>query len=113
MNQLSTDLQTLQETEKHSDVTFLFEELELKAHKALLSARSPVFAGMFEHETTLEVQKGKVKIEDVSKEAFEQFIKYLYSGSIAEIELVTDELLVLADKVLLFVKLNKPYHTII
>lgn len=93
-------MQHLLHTEAYSDVVFSLDGTLLKAHKAILSARSPVFAQMFSPEsTTTEVKEGKVILENVPKEAFSQFLLYLYGGVIPAHELVTPDLLVLADKV--------------
>lgn len=54
---------------------------------------------MFEYDSTLEAQEGKVEITDVRKQAVEQFLDYLYTGAIPGKEKMTDDLLVLADKV--------------
>lgn len=48
--QLSTDLGQLFEDGKNSDVVLNVQGQEIRAHKAILSARSVVFASMFEHE---------------------------------------------------------------
>ena len=49
---LSEDLGALFESQKFSDVTLVavVPGKEYQAHKAVLAARSPVFAAMFEHE---------------------------------------------------------------
>lgn len=56
---LSEDLGALFESQKFSDVTLaVIPGKEYQAHKAVLAARSPVFAAMFEHEMEERKQVG-------------------------------------------------------
>ena len=95
-NNLGQNLQTLLESKKFSDVTFITGDQEFQAHKLILSARSQVFAAMFEHECE---ETRKVTITDVSVEAFEELLRYIYTGKVSSVEQYTGDLLVAADKV--------------
>ena len=59
---LSSDLGALQDRGTFSDVTLSVGGRVFQAHKALLAARSPVFAAMFEHsmEESLKVTNDRV-----------------------------------------------------
>ena len=85
-----------------SDVTFLVDGIEIRAHKNILETRCMIFADMFLHKMNESVEN-RVMIEDISFEAFHALIMYIYSGKI-DIDLVTidklgKELLSVADKV--------------
>ena len=78
-------------------MTFMVDGKELKAHKAILTARSPVFAAMFEHDCK-EKQESKVEIIDFSFEAFKELLKFVYTGQV-QLEQFAGELLEASDKV--------------
>ncbi|XP_065920429.1 speckle-type POZ protein-like isoform X2 [Dysidea avara] len=54
---LHKDFGTLLERGSFSDVTVVVDDVEFKAHKAVLAARSPVFNAMFEHSMMEESRK--------------------------------------------------------
>lgn len=53
----------------------------LLAHRNILSARSPVFKAMFEHEM-LENKRSRVDIEDVGYDVMKELLKYLYTAKL-------------------------------
>lgn len=81
-----------------SDVTLCTRGREFKAHKAILSARSPVFGAMFEHEME-ESRKGRVEISDIDPDVFHEMLKFVYTGSTPQLQGMADDLLAAADKV--------------
>jgi speckle-type POZ protein len=85
-----------------SDVTFIIRGQTFSAHKAILAMRSPVFAAMFLHPTK-EMQSGKVEVEDIDPDVFQEVLRYLYSGLTRStaMEVMATGLLVAADKYLL------------
>ena len=89
------------ESGKFSDVILSVDGKDFKAHRNILSARSPVFAAMFSHENTKEAQEGRVVIEDVPREEFEAFLRYLYTVTLPAKKLVNEYMLMLADMVCL------------
>ncbi|KAG8188112.1 hypothetical protein JTE90_029040 [Oedothorax gibbosus] len=94
----AVDFRTLLNTGLHSDVVLKIGEQQIKAHRAILAARSPAFRAMFEHDT-LEKNNNEVVITDLSMESMTDFLKFLYTGEIADLsaqELLA--LLVAADK---------------
>lgn len=56
-----------------------FNFYSFKAHKLLLSLRSPVFRAMFHG--PLRDETGTVDIDDVAPKAFEAMLKHIYKGS--------------------------------
>ena len=68
---------------KLSDIEFVVSGVTVDAHKAIVCARSPVFAAMFANEM-LESRIGRVNITDVSVETFRLFLQFLYTGSLDE-----------------------------
>ncbi len=80
-------MQSLLESGEFSDVTLVVgqpeqNKKELKVHRFLLSAFSPVFAAMFSHTETKEALEKRVVIEDLSTEAMERLLRYIYIGKL-------------------------------
>ena len=63
-----------------SDFTINLRREELKVHKFVLSAQSSVFKAMFMNEAEKEV--GLKHLDNVSDEAFKEFLHFFYSGKI-------------------------------
>ncbi|GKU87632.1 hypothetical protein SLEP1_g1998 [Rubroshorea leprosula] len=61
----------------HTDVTINTADGTLKAHKAILSASSPVFQSMFHHDLK-EKESSTICIEDMSMESCTALLSYLY-----------------------------------
>jgi speckle-type POZ protein len=124
---LSEDLGNLFDNEKFSDVTLSVGGREYQAHKAILAgrcrhcnpswkgklkcdfffissfrfsqtARSPVFAAMFEHEME-ERKQNRVAITDVDHEVLREMLRFIYTGKAPNLEKMADDLLAAADKV--------------
>lgn len=94
---LSDDLGQLFESQRFSDVTLAVGGREFQAHKALLAARSPVFAAMFEHEME-ERRHNRVEIKDVDHEVLREMLRFLYTGKTNNLDKMADDLLAAADK---------------
>ncbi|XP_043287880.1 BTB and MATH domain-containing protein 40-like [Venturia canescens] len=90
------NLQAIFEKNTYSDITFVFEDEELHAHKSILAVQSKVFEAMFSNEMS-EKDTGRVEVLDIRAEVFEAFLKYLYTRKIDLKKNVT-EFLVVADK---------------
>ena len=95
---LSDDMGQLFESQRFSDVTLSVGGREFQAHKALLAARSPVFAAMFEHEME-ERKHNRVDITDVDHEVLREMLRFIYTGKTNNLEKMADDLLAAADKV--------------
>lgn len=98
--QIITDLENLYVSKTGADVILQSGDCEFPAHKALLIARSPVFASMFKHSTTKESMEGRVVIKDVSAKVLQLLLAFLYTGlvNLEGDEELTVELLAAADK---------------
>jgi len=94
---LADDLGSLFESSKFYDVILSVNEAEFKAHKAVLAARSPVFAAMFEHEME-EKKQNRVEIVDMDKDVLNEMLKFIYTGKATNLEKMADDLLAAADK---------------
>ncbi len=80
-----------------SNVTIVAGGKEFKAHKAILSARSPVFRAMFEHDMREAVQN-QVTIEDLSPEVVQEVLTFVYTGQSPNLKGMSADLLRAADK---------------
>ncbi|XP_043287595.1 BTB and MATH domain-containing protein 43-like [Venturia canescens] len=90
-------MKALYEKKTLSDVTFVIDDKELPAHKAVLAVRSEVFEAMFLSEMK-EKDTSRVEIVDAKAEIFEEFLKYLYTGELNDLKNKVGEMLFLADK---------------
>ena len=61
---------------KASDVTFVVNGEEIKAHEAILSARIPFFDKMM-NSGMVEAQTKRIKIDDTDPATFKQMLKYV------------------------------------
>lgn len=84
------DLIQLLESGNLSDVTFIVENEEIRAHKLVLSTRNSVFSSMFECDKA-EKKNGRVTIIDIEPEVFKLLLRFIYSGRISDVD--TDNLL--------------------
>lgn len=55
-----------------------------QAHKAVLGARSAVFAAMFEHDIA-EKNTNSVSITDCNPDSFQEFLLFLYTGQLEDV----------------------------
>ncbi|XP_064487333.1 speckle-type POZ protein B-like [Ornithodoros turicata] len=94
--QLSRDLGQFVDDPLLSDVTFLVDGTEFKAHKILLTARSPALAALLRYS-----DDNKIAISDISPDVFRELLCFIYTGKVPNIDDVADKLLVAADKYLL------------
>lgn len=78
-DKLSEDLEDLLLSGNNSDVIIKVDGQELKAHKSIIVARSPVFTSMFKYETSEKIT-GIVEIEDCEPNIFKEFLHYIYTG---------------------------------
>uniref|UniRef100_A0A6V7HP88 BTB domain-containing protein n=1 Tax=Bracon brevicornis TaxID=1563983 RepID=A0A6V7HP88_9HYME len=94
---LRNDLARLQADGTNSDVVLKTPTREFKAHKLILSCRSPVFAAMFNHDTR-EQNENVVQIMDISDDVLEQLLAFIYTDLVPRLHEMTIDLLIVADK---------------
>jgi len=82
---------------KFSDVAILCGEREFPAHKCILSAQSPVFAAMFEHDME-EAKSNEVNIADFQPDVVESMLMFMYADKITQVDEQVPDLLRAADK---------------
>ncbi|XP_075149560.1 speckle-type POZ protein B-like [Haematobia irritans] len=92
------DLSKLLETGRFSDVVFVVGDKEFKAHKAILTIRSEVFARMFEHESLDESKSNRVEIIDFEPDVIQEMLIFIYSNKSQRIDDMAVDLLPAADK---------------
>ncbi|XP_050237729.1 BTB/POZ domain-containing protein At1g55760 [Mercurialis annua] len=82
----------------HTDITINASDGSIGAHRAVLSSRSPVFSSMFAHDLK-EKELSTINISDMSLEACQAFLNYIY-GSIQHEEFLDHRLALIraADK---------------
>lgn len=97
-NHLIKDLECLLNDKKLADVTLVSSSgKKFKAHKAILSSRSPVFDKMFEHEMR-EKRENVVKISDLEDIVLENVLQYVYTGRTKNVKTHAAKLMAAADK---------------
>lgn len=80
---LAADLRTLWESGQHSDIILRTGGVELRAHRLLLIARSPVFARMLASDME-EASTGVIRIEDVDPDTMAHLCEFIYTGSVRD-----------------------------
>lgn len=84
---------------KFADVTFVLNGGdEIRAHSQFLIAQSSVFAEMIEDQYSKKEKTLRIEI-DIKKEAFEELLKYVYTGHCSIMDYFVQELLMAANKV--------------
>lgn len=83
-------------TKRLSDFKIIVEQKVFPVHKVVLASRSSVFLAMFDNEMH-ERQTNQVIIPDFSADAFEEFLKFLYTARIPD-ECNAMELFAIASK---------------
>ncbi|EFX81532.1 hypothetical protein DAPPUDRAFT_242279 [Daphnia pulex] len=92
------------ESQHHVDVQFVVKDKTFSAHKAVLAARSPVFAAEFTKEKPGQKDdhgdglQQIIRIDDVDPASVEQFLYFLYTGEPVKSSLANEQLLNLADR---------------
>ena len=95
---LGQQLGSLLETATLSDVTLAAGNEKFKAHKAILSARSPVFRAMFKHDGFKEQQENFVRITDHDPKVVKEMLTFIYTGEAPELKEKAHDLFCIADK---------------
>ena len=81
------------------DVEIVVRGYKFSAHKAILSARSPVFRAMFELSMKEKVLN-RVDIDDIDKEVFAKVLTFIYTDKVSDEGIDSNmKILMAADKV--------------
>eukprot|EP00850_Spirogloea_muscicola_P016598 SM000135S27042 [mRNA] locus=s135:343436:345591:- [translate_table: standard] len=81
--QIGSDWGKLLDVEEYTDVVFEVGTEVVKAHKLILSTRSPVFKALF-YGPMREKRDGKFSITDVEAPVFRALLHYMYTDSLPE-----------------------------
>lgn len=91
------DCSRLFENAALSNLTISVENREFKVHKEILAAKSSVFLAMFETEMK-EKRENHVEIEDIEANIFQEFLRYIYTNTINNLNTYAEKLYKAADK---------------
>eukprot|EP00798_Chlamydomonas_sp_ICE-L_P005005 gene5005-34789_t len=80
---LGSDLVGLLTSGNESDCTFVVENEEMKVHKIILEARSPVFRALLSSDMR-EGHEGRVVVQDIKASVFRVMLHFVYSDSLPE-----------------------------
>ena len=87
-NNLGNQMELLRQEDFLTDFTLVVGVHEFKVHKFILAARSPVFKRMFE----MDMKECSSVLEDITAEAVDELLTYLYTGTAPNLEELTEEL---------------------
>lgn len=97
-NGLSDDFRSLLKEPKFSDVVLIVGDEKFQAHKSILSARSPVFAVMFDQHEMEENLKNEVKIENMDAAVVKGMLEFIYTNGVNDLQLLAAGLRGAAEK---------------
>lgn len=72
---------SLFQNDQFADLTITVGSETFRAHKAILAARSTVFAAMFQHDMQ-ESQRNKVTIKDIQPKVFKEVLRFIYTDKV-------------------------------
>ncbi|XP_015112376.1 protein roadkill [Diachasma alloeum] len=96
------DLWLCFEQSKFSDCAIIVGKKTFHSHKMILAARSPTFCRMIEE--TCQERKGateslpRLHVEDMKPEVARRMLQFIYTGSVENLEAMTEELMAAADR---------------
>ncbi|KAJ8675229.1 hypothetical protein QAD02_011015 [Eretmocerus hayati] len=91
------DFERLVDNEEFSDIILSMKGKTLHAHKSILANKSEVFAAMLTHNMA-ENQESCVDIEDVTCDVMKEVLRFMYSGKVNNLEDLSREIYLAADK---------------
>lgn len=94
---LVTNLASLLQNDQFADLTISVSSETFRAHKALLVARSSVFAAMFQHDMQ-EAQRNQITIKDMEPKVFREVLRFIYTDQVEGLTQMACELLAAADR---------------
>lgn len=91
------DFEGLMESGEFSDVLVIVGDKDFHVHKNILAARSRVFSAMVQHEM-IKQNKGIVEILDIDAEVMQEVLRFIYTGKVNNLQMLTFDLLSAAEK---------------
>ncbi|GFX23620.1 speckle-type POZ protein B [Trichonephila clavipes] len=83
-NELKNHLQVILEGEEDNHVTIFVDQDIFQVHRTILCSNSPVFAAMFEHDTS-EKTMNQIYIDDLSVDTIGEILSFMYFGSTSKL----------------------------
>ncbi|KAI1719983.1 BTB/POZ domain-containing protein [Ditylenchus destructor] len=100
-SELASDFERIFNHDRHTDFKIICRNdkdiKEIKVHKIVLSARSPVFSAMLENHTE-EAQNNQVTYADIDYEVMHEMLFFMYSGHSPNLSQMALDLLAVADR---------------
>jgi len=94
--QMMEDLEKAYKEKDFYDVTVNCKEGSFACNKLMLTARSPVFKSMFQHDTK-ENKTNVVNLQDIEPKILEEMLRYIHTGETTNIRHTAKKLLAAAD----------------
>jgi len=94
--QMMDDLEKAYKEKDFYDVTVNCKEGSFACNKLMLTARSPVFKSMFQHDTK-ENKTNVVNLKDIEPKILEEMLRYIHTGETTNIRHTAKKLLAAAD----------------
>ena len=95
---IQQDLEKLFKHQSKSDICFIIDGHELRAHKLILSARSPVFTAMINKAEAEDDLMNGVEIKNMSFTTFRDLIYFIYTDQVFLTERNANSLLAAAQE---------------
>uniref|UniRef100_A0A0N5BS25 BTB domain-containing protein n=1 Tax=Strongyloides papillosus TaxID=174720 RepID=A0A0N5BS25_STREA len=80
-----------------TDYTIKVKDKEIKVHKAVLAARSPVFCKLFKN-TFEKSRTNFIEIKDFRVEVVREMLRYIYTDEVSDIQNMANEIFEIANK---------------
>jgi len=104
---IQQDLEKLFKLQSLTDISFVIDGHELRCHKVILSARSPVFAKMIKKVEAEGDSMDGIKIKNMSFIIFEELVHFIYTDQVFLTERNADSLLAAAKEYSIPLLINK------
>lgn len=100
-SRMVTDFANWLDLELMTDATLLLDGKQFHVHKAILSARSPIFAALFLSEPQKDGDSTAIleKINDVEADVFLEILRYIYTGKVQALDQLAEKVYEAAHKV--------------
>uniref|UniRef100_A0A0K0G3X7 Speckle-type POZ protein-like (inferred by orthology to a human protein) n=1 Tax=Strongyloides venezuelensis TaxID=75913 RepID=A0A0K0G3X7_STRVS len=96
-SKLSLDYGNLYDSPLFFDCVIKVEDTEIRVHKVVLAARSPVFYNIFNSKSD-ESQTNIIEIKDFNVEVVKEMLKYIYTDEVSDIQNMANQMFEIASK---------------